>query len=432
MKYFILFSIFISSLSFANTQDLTLPLGTSQRVPLLGQSSVWIQDRDILKAEVQGSQLVIRGSREGKTLLKVGKASYSVQVLHPAKTDSLKDLQRELKNFVGLTAHVADGDLLIQGRMYRMKDWARLADVARSREFAYQMRAELSANLQDEAQSYFQRIFANAKLPPQTIIFHPSPEIRVSATDLLFKKYQQLLKPFGIAVLKDESSLDIAPTVKVQITVVEIKRTFSLKYGLDWSKSYSAQVIDTNKTSPLDLPFDVHAMESSGQGKILASPNILCRSGKEAEFLAGGEFPIKIVGYRTQDLVWKRYGILLKVKPKADAAGRMSLSIDTEITTLDPGMAVDNIPGLLTNRVSSHFDLTRPQTIALSGLLKSEDGESSSGLPFLSRLPVLGALFSSKDFREHRSELVIFVRPMILQEGDSGEGLGHLSGREKI
>ena len=110
----------------------------------------------------------------------------------------------------------------------------------------------------------------------------------------------------------------------------------------------------------------------------------------------------------------------------------MSLSIDTEITTLDPGMAVDNIPGLLTNRVSSHFDLTRPQTIALSGLLKSEDGESSSGLPFLSRLPVLGALFSSKDFREHRSELVIFVRPMILQEGDSGEGLGHLSGKEKI
>ncbi|NUN04413.1 MAG: type II and III secretion system protein [Bdellovibrio sp.] len=432
MKNFILFSIFISSLSFANPNNLTLPLGTSQRLPLKGESSVWIQDREILKAEVQGTYLVIRGSREGKTLLKVGANSYSIQVLHPAKTDSLEDLQRELKNLVGLSSRVAEGDLLIQGRLYRMKDWARLAEVARAREFSYQMRAELSVSLQEEAQEYFQDLFANAKLPPQTIIFQPSPEIRVNTADLLFKKYQQLLKPFGISVLKDENSLDIAPTVKVQITVVEIKRTFSLKYGLDWSKSYSAQVIDANKTSPLDLPFDVHAMESSGQGKILASPNILCRSGKEAEFLAGGEFPIKIVGYRTQDLVWKRYGILLKVKPKADAAGRISLSIDTEITTLDQGMAVDNIPGLLTNRVSSHFDLTRPQTIALSGLLKSEDGESSSGLPFLSRLPILGALFSSKDFREHRSELVIFVRPTILPEGDNGESIGHLKGKERI
>lgn len=432
MKYFILFTILISSYAIANPHNLTLPLGTSQRLSLQGQSSVWIQDREILKAEVQGSQLVLRGSREGKTLLKVGNNSYAVQVLHPAKTDSLEDLQKELKNFVGLSARVADGDLLIQGRMYRMKDWARLAEVARAREFSYQMRADLSADLEEEAQSYFQTLFANAKLPPQTIIFQPSPEIRISAADFIFRKYQQLLKPFGIAVLKDENSLDIAPTVKVQITVVEIKRTFSLRYGLDWSKSYSAQVLDTNKTSPLDLPFDVHAMESSGQGKILASPNILCRSGKEAEFLAGGEFPIKIVGYKSQDLVWKRYGILLKVKPKADAAGRMSLSIDTEITTLDPGMAVDNIPGLLTNRVSSHFDLTRPQTIALSGLLKSEDGESSSGLPLLSRLPVLGALFSSKDFREHRSELVIFVRPMILPEGDNGESSGHLKGKERI
>ena len=189
MKYFIFISIFISSLSFASTHSLTLPLGSSERLPLKGQSSVWIQDRDILKAEVLGSQLIVRGVREGKTLLKVGSTSYSIQVLHPAKTDALGDLRAELKNFVGLSAHVADGDLLIRGNMYRMKDWGRLAEVARSREFAYQMRAELSPELQEEAQAYVQNLFAESKLPPQTLIFQPSPEIRVSASDLIFKKY---------------------------------------------------------------------------------------------------------------------------------------------------------------------------------------------------------------------------------------------------
>jgi pilus assembly protein CpaC len=222
--------------------------------------------------------------------------------------------------------------------------------------------------------------------------------------------------------VRDEQSLDIAPTIKVEITVAEIKRNLSLKYGLRWPSGYSAKILKTGETELDDLPFNLTALESQGYGKILASPNILCRSGKEAEFLAGGEFPIKIMNFKTQDVVWKRYGILLRVKPRADSAGRISLSIETEVTTLDDAHKVDDIPGLLTNRVSSHFDLTRPQTIALSGLIKREEGNSSEGAPFLSRIPVLGALFSSKDFRENRSELVIFVRPVILSE-DEGTSL---------
>jgi pilus assembly protein CpaC len=138
------------------------------------------------------------------------------------------------------------------------------------------------------------------------------------------------------------------------------------------------------------------------------------------------------MNYKAQDVVWKRYGILLRVKPRADAAGRLSISLETEVSTLDKSMAVDGIPAILTNRVSSHFDLTKPQTIALSGLLKNEDGNSTEGVPLLSRLPIIGALFSSKDFRENRSELIIFVRPSILKEGDSASP-AHLSqGRTDI
>lgn len=432
MKNLIALITFISSLSFAQTKEITLSLGESRNLLLKGNSSVWIQDRDILKAEGQGTGLVIKGSREGKTVLKLGEETYHVQVLHPNKTNSLVDLKKDLQSIVGLSVQVADGDLLIKGQLYRLQDWIKLADFARSKYFSYQMRAKISLDLQNAAQKYFQELFERAKLPPQTVIFEPSPEVRVSAPDLAFKKYQQLLSPFGIVVIRDENSLDVAPTVKVQITVAEIKRDLTMKYGLRWPSSYSAKILSTGQRELDDLPFNLTALEGQGYGKILASPNILCRSGKEAEFLAGGEFPIKIMNYKAQDVVWKRYGILLRVKPKADAAGRISLSIETEVTTLDDSRKVDNIPGILTNRVSSHFDLTRPQTIALSGLLKSEDGKSSEGVPFLSRLPVLGALFSSKDFRENRSELVIFVRPTILKEGDDGEDQEHLQGRVRL
>lgn len=414
-------------------KELTLSLGESHNLQLRGQDSVWIQDREILKAEGRGSLLTIRGLKEGKTILKVGSALYEVQVLHPMKTHSVTDLKSLMKTIVGLRSQVSDGDLLITGQLYRLQDWIKIAQFSRERSFNYQMRIQMSPELQSEAQIYFRDLFQKAKVPPQTLIFEPSPEVRVNASELSLKKYSRLLSHFGIAVIKDESSLDIAPTVKVQITVAEVKRSVGIQYGLSWKDSFSAQVLPTGKLVRGAVPLNVSALEDSGDLKILASPNLLCRSGKEAEFLAGGEFPIKIMNYKAQDVVWKRYGVLLRVKPKADSGGRISLSIETEVTTLDPATSVDNIPGLLTNRVSSHFDLTGPQTIALSGMIKNDKGTTSSGLPFLSRLPVLGSLFSSKSFSEGQSELVIFVRPTILNENDSGEGSEHLqSSRQSL
>lgn len=430
MKTLFLSITFFVSLSWAQEKNITLSLGESRRLSLGGQSTVWIQDRDILKAEGQGSSLTIRGTREGQTTLKLGSVVYRIQVLHPTKTDSFTELQNELKNIVGLSAEISEGDLLVKGQLYRLQDWQRLSDFARARGLTYQMRASFSEELQAKAHSLFREILETGKLPPQTLIFSEGVEVRVSASDDLYKKYAKSLNPYGIRVTRDESSLEIAPTVKVQITVAEIKRSNAMKYGLEWPASYAAKLMPSGKWEVEDgMPFNLHALEENGDGKILASPNILCRSGKEAEFLAGGEFPIRILSYKASEVVWKRYGILLRVKPKADSSGRISLSIETEVTTLDKANGTGDIPGVLTNRVSSHFDLTRPQTIALSGLLKNEEGESSTGLPMLSRLPVIGALFSSKDFRENRSELVIFVRPTILKEGDSGVGQEHLQAR---
>jgi pilus assembly protein CpaC len=422
--------LFFSLQSFAET--MVLHLGQTQNISLRGSSNVWIQDRQVVSGEAVGGDLKVKGLREGTSLLRVGTKTYHLQVIHPDKANALEELQKHVKSRVGLHVQLDRSRLVVGGRLYRWVDWEKLASLLRDSEVSYVMKAQLTEDLKTEAQDYFTKLLEKAKLPPQTLIFDPEPEVRVKGTALAMTRYEQLLRPYGVQVTKDDTSLEIEPTIKVEITVAEVKRNASLQYGLKWPSSYTATILPEGGVEKSGLPFALSALEQNGLGKVLASPNILCRSGKEAEFLAGGEFPIKVFNYEAQDVVWKRYGILLRVKPRADAAGRLSISLETEISTLDKSTAVDGIPGILTNRVSSHFDLSKPQTIALSGLLKNEDGNSTEGVPLLSRLPVIGALFSSKDFRENRSELIIFVRPSILKEGESTSPTHLSEGRKDI
>ncbi|MBK7960123.1 MAG: hypothetical protein IPK04_02190 [Bdellovibrionales bacterium] len=121
------------------------------------------------------------------------------------------------------------------------------------------------------------------------------------------------------------------------------------------------------------------------------------------------------------------------MKPKADSSGRMNLKIETEVSSITE--IVDGIPSLATNRVSTTFDLKETKTIVLSGLLKDQNTTSQSGLPWLQRIPILGSLFSSEDYIQKRTELLIFVRPEILQETqpeDPRLDTGHLVESEAL
>lgn len=410
--FFLLIVVFSKPLL---AQTLLMSLGDSHSLPLTS-TNIWVQSREIIKVEPSLNNLKVTALSLGRTTLKIGKQHFIIHVIHPSQEHSLKDLSGALAKMVGLNIEIAQGGIQIKGTLYRFKDWQEISKIAEKNGFNFQMKAEVIEVVKNEAQKHFEEKLKEAHLPPQKIIFSSGAEVRLNTDALLFSKYQSIFEPFGIPLIKDQTHLDIQPTVKVEITVAEVRKSAALSYGMKWPQSYRAGILGDGQSEIEKLVFEATAFESQGLGKILASPNILCKSGKEAEFLAGGEFPIKIVQYRNQDVLWKRYGILLKVRPLADASGRISLSIETEITTLDEARTVDNIPGLLTNKVSSHFDITKPQTIALSGLLKNDHGKNSDGIPWLGRLPVLGPLFASKAFRNNETELVIFVRPSIYEE----------------
>lgn len=409
-----LFVLFLSLQTSA--EPLLIKIGDDYKLPLPTNHRVWIQNRKVLTLTSRGGFLILNGKSEGSTNLQVGVKSYQVQVIQPLKKTLLRNFEKELQHILGLRFTIKKYQVTVTGKLYRWEDWLQLAKISEETGVAYAMSAEIPASLQAKALKHWQQEFSVAGLTPLPIHFARPLQARVAIEPQQFAKYENILGNFGVLLEKDAQALDLAPVVKVQITVAEVRRDFAMNYGLQWPSGFSAVLLANGQQEFEDLVFNAHAFESQGRGKILASPNLLCRSGKEAEFLAGGEFPIKMKNFRMQDIIWKKYGILLKVKPKADSSGRMSIAIETEISTIDNSRTVEGIPGLLTNRISSHFDLAHSQTIVLSGLIKNEEGQSTAGLPLLSRLPILGALFSSRDFKENRTELIILVRPTIMRE----------------
>ena len=155
-------------------------------------------------------------------------------------------------------------------------------------------------------------------------------------------------------------------------------------------------------------------LASNGDALILAEPRLSARSGGSAEFVAGGEVPIPIEDSDGKVTIeYKKYGIILKVKPIADDKGNVQASVDTEVSTLDPAVTVRGAPGFLTRSTKTDVSLKNGETLVISGLVSHDVSENSTKVKGLGNLPILGKLFSSDDFKSSKSELVIFVTPRI-------------------
>jgi pilus assembly protein CpaC len=226
--------------------------------------------------------------------------------------------------------------------------------------------------------------------------------------------YKKIFSPYGIKINHSSYALTNIPMIEITILATEIKRGEMSQIGVSWPAGTSFQILPKLKLDPAGLSVTLDHLEQKGWGRVLASPTLLTQSGETATFHSGGEFPIKTSNQYNASVVWKQYGILMKIKPRADFTGKMDVQVECEVSAID-NKNIDNLPGLLINRISSHFNLSETKTIALSGLLREEWDHSRQGLPGLSSLPIFGSLFSSENYRNKQSELVFFVTPRIVR-----------------
>jgi len=167
--------------------------------------------------------------------------------------------------------------------------------------------------------------------------------------------------------------------------------------------------IATSITSRINL------LTQNGDAWELASPQLSARSGGAATFLAGGEVPIPLVGgFGSTSVEFKEYGIKLDIQPVVNGDNEVSATVMTEVSKIDPSVAVMGIPGFLTRRAETELNVKAGQTMVISGLVDITGSKGLAGIPGLANIPILGRLFRSDNFRAGRTDLVIFVTPRII------------------
>ena len=254
-----------------------------------------------------------------------------------------------------------------------------------------------------------------------------------------------------IVDLTSAPSVAAKPMVYMNVQITEFSTSALQNLGINWSNTFNgpsggfAQNFDTNlggsiadnnttATNPFNIPAgltagalrngagffgiatsitsQINLAVSSGDAIILASPTLSTRSGSEAEFLSGGEFPIPVPdGNGGTTIEFKEFGVMLNVTPELGRDGQIAAKVETEVSSIDQSVSVNGTPGLRSRKTTAEVSLRQGQTLAISGLVNQEIGNDVSKLKWLGDIPILGALFKSTNFRNNRSDLIIFITP---------------------
>ena len=168
------------------------------------------------------------------------------------------------------------------------------------------------------------------------------------------------------------------------------------------------------------ISYILQALERNGLVRMLAEPNLTAVSGESAKFLAGGEYPVPVsTANGTIGITFKEYGVGVAFTPTVMSEGRISLKIDTQVSELSNDGALvlsgTQIPSLTKRSALSTVELPSGGSIAMAGLLSDTTRSNIDGMPGLKDMPILGTLFSSKDYQKSETELVIIVTPILVR-----------------
>ena len=238
-----------------------------------------------------------------------------------------------------------------------------------------------------------------------------------------------------------------AQEVLLQVKFAEVDRTALTQMGVNFISTgagntigtvgtgqfggFGTQTINANGTSGTesinnvlnlflfrpDINFGavVEALQTKNLLEILAEPNLIAVNGKEASFLAGGQFPFPIVqpgnGFTAVTISFKEFGVRLSFKPEIMPNGNIHLHVAPEVSTLDFANALTlqgfTVPALSTRRADTEFELQDGQSFVIAGLMDNRVTDIYNKIPGLGDIPILGNFFRSKSAQKSRTELMV-------------------------
>ena len=172
------------------------------------------------------------------------------------------------------------------------------------------------------------------------------------------------------------------------------------------------------KLGGLEVNLLLEALETKGMVRTLAEPNIVAISGQDAEFLAGGEYPIPVVQDGAVQVEYRPLGVELLFKPTVVGDDLINLELGATVSAIDPTVAVTSngitVNGFSVRRAVTTVEMRDGESFAIAGLLQEDFNDLVGSVPWLGDVPILGSLFRSTEFERRQSELVIIVTPHLV------------------
>jgi pilus assembly protein CpaC len=257
---------------------------------------------------------------------------------------------------------------------------------------------------------------------------------------------------------------DVAPQILLKVRFASVDRSLSKQLGFNLFSTGATNTIGTISTGQftapsvtlpnssesaaatvsnalnlflfrpdLNLGATIAAMESKGIVQVLAEPNVLAENGKQASFLAGGEYPYPVVqgatgaGVGAVTIEFKEFGVRLNFIPTIMPQGTIRLQVAPEVSSLDFTNAVEisgfQVPAIDVRSVKTEVELREGQSFAIGGLLDNRVNQTFQKVPFLGDIPILGKFFQSIQRTKSNTELIVIVTPEIVPPIPAGAPL---------
>ena len=244
--------------------------------------------------------------------------------------------------------------------------------------------------------------------------------------------------------------LDIPPTqVLIEAAITEVALTGELSYGVDWSFIQGKSTFVSGNGSPAapsanasgfayflrtsDISATLRALESRTNIKVISAPKILVLNNQTAALQVGDQVPIQTQQQQSADsnnsnivnsIEYRDTGVILRVTPRVNASGLVLLDISQEVSSVSR-RTTDGIqsPTIATRRIATTVAVQDGQVLGLGGLFSESRSDGKTGLPLLSRIPILGALFGKATTNQERRELIILIKPQIVRTPDDGRAI---------
>ncbi len=240
--------------------------------------------------------------------------------------------------------------------------------------------------------------------------------------------------------LIDRMTVDLATQVNLRVRVVEVSRSVDRQFGIDFSALFDiGEIVFQLQSGSIDQFAEflvpaagvedsvgvlLNALDEQGLARTLAEPNLTATSGETATFLAGGEFPIPVAQDEdTITIEFRSFGVSLAFTPTVLGRDRISLIVRPEVSRLSDNGAITTeggltIPALTVRRVETSVELGSGQSLAIGGLLQESTRDIVQKFPGLGDVPVLGTLFTSTEYQNEQSELIVLVTPYIVEAAE--------------